>query len=199
MTMANKVTRLEYVLKYNINIQIRDNVIQFKPDEQKIYVTGMTVQPAVELKSATFLAHYPEGMDNTIAAAVKKIVNIRAVATPDKGLTNTVKSRTIKRASDAVKPDTNDDEQPVNEAADAPLPDTNIQILADRCNIQNQVEIKEGKFSIVTKSVEMAEFITWSESKKIKIFINNQEIKPKFEVEFLKAVFPQIDLTVYTK
>ena len=63
-------------------------------------------------------------------------------------------------------------------------------------DIATQVNVDGGNFKIQTKSSDMSEFVTFRQSKKIKIFINGKEFAPKEEMEF---IFPQVDMTVYLK
>lgn len=197
--MASKAITFEYTINHKLSIQVRNNAITFDRDSQKVYLTEFKVRPALELTSAEALVHYPDGIETTIAEAVSRVVNVSAKAVPEKpkagkafATDKSADNRTIRSAGEIT------DKKNVSEAAGR-LPDIDIEVISDQLNVTSQVDYGGGSFKILTKPAEMVEFITWRQSKKIKVFINNKEIAPKLEIEFIKRIFPQFEMTVKVK
>lgn len=188
------VTTFTYVINHYLSIKVRDNKVIFDEADQKIYLMGFKIQPAMELVSAEALIYYPNGTDIDIIDALRHVVNVTARTTPNK----TVKTAGTALAADATTPSYTKQEDKINEAQSV-LPDMELLIISEQLDISSQVENKSGTFTIITKSSQIPEFITHTRSKKIKVFINNKEFAPKYEMELIKRIFPQIELTVHVK
>ena len=187
--MAVKVVTFEYELEHRLDISVKDGVVTFDESAQEIYLTKMSAKPAVEIDRVEIMASYPEGAEKAIAEAVGKIINTGAKAVPAKEPTRV---GGVMRSAGEIAPGA----KGVNEAA---VPDMNVQVITEMLDIPVQMNIGGASFKIVTRSADMAQFITFTQSKKIKIFINGKEFAPKQELEFVKRVFPQLDMTVYVK
>lgn len=190
MSEVAKSAIFEYQLEHQLHIDVRDGKIFFDESKQDIYITKMSIKPAIDIKRVEVLAHYPKGTEQTVAEAVGKILNVRAKATATKETTRLSK-KTISDAKELLR---NDTQEKVNESA---IQDMSIQVITDMLNIPNQIKIDGDQFKIMTESSKMTQFITFRQSKKIKIFINAKEFAPMDEVEFVKRIFPQIEMTVY--
>ncbi len=205
--MAEKATKsvvFEYELEHQLKIEVRGGVITFDESQQEIYLTKMTVKPAVEITRVEILASYPNGTEKTIAEAVGKILNVGAKAAPTKETVRTTK--TMRTFNDIMgkgpepKAEPKKPEEGKSEAIkESAIPDMSVQVITDMLNIPSQVNVEGDNFKVVTKSENMTQFVTFRQSKKIKVFINGKEFAPMDEIEFIKRVFPQIDMTVFIK
>lgn len=195
-TSASNTVVFEYEIEHNLSIQVRNGEIIFDESQQKIFITKLSVNPAVELTKVEMLAHYPQGSHKAIQDAVGKIVNIQARQTPAREV------KTVKTAEDIIKQRAAGDGkekgegETVNESA---MPDMDIQVITDMLDVPTQVTIDGKEFEIVTRPDEMSQFVTFRQSKKIKVLINGRDFQPKQEIEFVKRIFPQIEMKVYLK
>lgn len=188
--MAKKAVTFQYMVKHKLVINVKGNSILFNEADQEITITGMSVSPALELTTVEAIAHYPDGAAKTIADAVSKILNTGAKAVA-------VKTEAEKKSNTIIN--VGDMKKPVNEAAGAAMPDMSIEVITDMLDVSTQVSAEGDSFKVQTKASDMSSFITFRQSKKIKIFINGAEFSPMNEVEFVKRVFPQIDMNVKYK
>ena len=185
--MAQKAVTFQYFIKHKLTIEVTGNNVTFNEADQQVYVTAMSISPAMEISKIDVTAHYPNGAAASIADAVQKILNTGAKAEAAKTTTR-VSPNTVIKAEDIKK---------TNESANNVT--MSVQVITDMLDIATQVNVDGGNFKIQTKSSDMSEFVTFRQSKKIKIFINGKEFAPKEEMEFIKRVFPQVDMTVYLK
>lgn len=182
--MSNKVITFEYEIEHKLDISVVGGKVMFDESKQEIYLTKMSVKPAVEITKVELLANYPEGTEKAISDAMSKIINVEAKATP---------VREAKPRGNIINAG---DIKPIKEAA---IPDMSVNVITDMLNIPTQVNVDGTNFKVVTQASDMSQFITFRQSKKIKIFINGKEFAPRQELEFIKRVFPQINMTVYIK
>jgi hypothetical protein len=197
--MASKSVIFEYQLKHKLKIQVNGGAVIFNEKEQEIYLTGLKVQPAMDLQKIEVKAHYPAGTAKQIAEAVSKILNIHAKPAPTRetvrGEKTLVNASEISKKAAAKTPDAEKGEA-IKESA---LPDMYVDVVSDMLNISGNYDVDGSQFSVSTSSEDMMKIITFRKSKYVKIFINGKEFKPQDEVEFVRRVFPQIDMTVYLK
>ena len=193
---AAKTIVFTYEIEHNLNIQVRNGQILFDESQQKIFITKMSVKPSVELTRVEMLAHYPQGTNKAIQEAVGKILNISAKSAPARDVRTVKTAEEILKQRATEKPGEKEGGEKVNEAA---MPDMDIQVITDMLDVPTQVTIEDDKFSVVTRPDEMSQFVTFRQSKKIKVLINGRDFQPKQEIEFVKRVFPQIEMTAYLK
>ena len=198
----SKTVIFEYEIQHNLTFSVNGNNVQFKPEEQMIYLMGMKIQPALEISTVEVLAHYPDGAEKTIADSIAILLKSTNKDTQKaiQGIpTKETAETTRRRETDAKLNKTSSSQastiKNVNEALNAGKV-MNVTVSSIQLKVSDQLQNSGSGFKITTKSERIAEFITATESKKIKIFINGIEIQPKLELEFIKRVFPQIDMTV---
>lgn len=185
-----KIGTFEYELSHRLHIEVSGGRAVFDESKQEIFLTGAYISPNVELQSMTVKAHYPLGAASTIADAIKSIVNVDAKVMPAE---RRAQSKTIVSADEIGEDVT---KERIDEAA---IPDMSIDVITDMLNVPVDVTLDGNEFSFSTRSEDMSRFITFRQSKKMKVFINGKEFAPKQELEFVKKVFPQIDMTVRYK
>lgn len=195
-----KSVLFEYELGHQLHIDVQGGAISFDLSKQEIYLTRMSVKPAVEITRVEIRAHYPNGTEKTIAEAVGKILNVVAKASPTRETTKSSKTiltaNELANANRDVEKAKHEEPKKVNEAA---LPDMSIEVITDMLDVPSQVNVDDDTFNIVTTAESMTKFITFRQSKKIKVFINGREFTPMDEIEFIKRVLPQINMTVFIK
>lgn len=200
--MAAKSLVFEYELKHKLQIIVKGGVVAFDESQQEIYLTKLKVQPAIDLQKVEVKAYYPEGAKKQIAAAVSRILNVHAKPTATK---ETMRGEKTMRSVEAIREPsgasgqeskTKDESTPVKEAA---IPDMYIDVVSDMLAISGNYNVDGSTFKVTTTSEDMMKIITFRKSKYVKVFINGKEFKPQDEVEFVRRVFPQIDMTVHMK
>lgn len=207
---ANTVL-FEYQIAHNLSISVVNGEIIFNEPQQNIFITRLAVKPAMEIDKVDMLAHYPQGTHKAIQDAVGKIVNIAAKQTPArevktvKTAEDIIKQRATEKSDEKKPADVKKPEGKVNEAEEkqagdaSAMPDMEIQVITDMLDVPTQVTVKDKTLSVVTRPDEMSQFVTFRQSKKIKVLINGKELQPKQEIEFVKRIFPQIEMKVYLK
>lgn len=207
---ANTVL-FEYQIAHNLSISVVNGEIIFNEPQQNIFITRLAVKPVMEIDKVDMLAHYPQGTHKAIQDAVGKIVNIAAKQTPVrevktvKTAEDIIKQRATEKSDEKKPADAKKPEGKVNEAEEkqageaSAMPDMEIQVITDMLDVPTQVAVKDKTLSVVTRPDEMSQFVTFRQSKKIKVLINGKELQPKQEIEFVKRIFPQIEMKVYLK
>lgn len=182
------VILFEMMLNHNLSFTVNNGNINFPVDQQKITISEFAIYPDLDIKTLEAMAEYKEGNENAIRAAVEAVKsNLVTYKNPEDILS-------AASAAETKKPE-------VNEAKIEQMGDTEFSVITNRLKISKQIKLeKEQKSFIVSfNSREISGFINYVESKKIKIFINSEEVKPKFEVDFLKRVFPYVEVKITLK
>lgn len=189
------VILFEMRLNHNLNFFINDGKLIFEVDKQSIIISEFSIFPDLEITKLSALAEYREGNETAILSAIERIktnIAIKEMSALEKT------SDTQPKAEQASEPEEIKltENQKINNIKDA-----EFNVITNRLNISKQVtlEKRQKTFSIDFNSREISGFINYVESKKIKIFINGEEIKPKHEIEFLKRVFPYISVEITLK
>lgn len=200
--MAEPTTAVfQFVLNHSIKYTVANNEITFVPENQDITITELSIFPQLDISVIEAMASYPDGNDVHVAEATASILNINAAATAMPAKSAPV-VKNIKSTEPITKKVKEDEKAPVNEAVTNPgktIEKLDVQVLTTQLSIQKQVQVTGNKFSVISKSEDIASFMNYIDSKKVKVFLNGKEFQPKQEMEFIKRIFPQIDITVHLK
>jgi hypothetical protein len=207
----------EFVMNHNLMYGFKDGKFIFDVDEQQINITRLAIYPDLELTQMSALAHYEfKGVDNANADAI--IDATRYIRTPLTG-TASVTTKTLNNPKPTVKAEEvedkdtkgkkdkdaqDEDKKKVNESTInniKEIVEANISVITDSLKISKQIQLKPGSkvFTVDFKPHEIAKFINFRESKKIKIFINGVEKRPMEEKEFISRILPSINLEITLK
>ena len=211
----------EFVMNHNLMYGFKDGKLQFNVDEQQINITKLAIYPDLELTKMSALAQYEykEVVTDVNAAAI--IDATRYIRTSLTGGMSGERKTTVTNLKPTAKVEAEDEEsnkedskkkkdgecedkKKVNESTInniKEIKEANISVITDSLKISKQIQMKPGSktFTVDFKPHEIAKFINFRESKKIKIFINGVEKRPMEEKEFISRILPSINLEITLK
>ncbi len=191
MADENMIT-FEMVFNHNIMFNVEGDNLIYDKAEQDIVLREFSIFPELDIDRMEVVAQYDGKAEDVIKNSLSK------VATGNVSMKN--------------KPEPESTQEPVQETVETSDVETgentninnkkrSFNIITNRLKVSKQFSITKGSkdFTFEFKPKEITKFINYVESKKIKIFIDGNEVKPKAEIEFLKEVIPMIKAKVYLK
>jgi len=174
----------EMIFNHNITFDTNGEDVVYNKEEQDIVLREFSIFPSLDIKKMEVIAKYNGDATEAIKAAVKK------VRTPPGGPVrkNAAKPVQVVGEKTSEEPNINNKKRSFN-------------IITNRLKVSKQFPITSNSsfFEFEFNPKEITKFINYVESKKIKIFIDGEEIKPKSEIDFLKEVIPTVQAKIYLK
>ena len=173
------------IFNHNIMFDVVGEELIYDKSEQDVVLREFSIYPSLEISKMEIVAKYDGKAEDVIKNALTKV---------------TTKPGSMKKDStDKKQPEKLDVKTDGN--ANINNKKRSFNIITNRLKVSKQFPISSGSkdFVFEFKPKEITKFINYVESKKIKIFIDGNEVKPKAEIEFLKEVIPTVKAKVYLK
>jgi len=175
-----KMITFEMVFNHNIMFDIEGDQLIYDKNEQDIVLREFSIFPSLNITKMEIIAQYDGKAEDVIKNSLSKVVTKTGSVKKDPVETSDIKTE--------INADINNKKRTFN-------------IITNRLKVSKQFSVTNGSnnFTFEFKPKEITKFINYVESKKIKIFIDGNEVKPKTEIEFLKEVIPIVKAKIYLK
>ena len=183
--MSETMITFEMIFNHNIMFEVDGEELIYDKDEQDIVLREFSIYPNLDIRKMEVVAKYDGKAEDVIRNSLSKV---------------TTKPGSVKKGSaEKKKPENLDVKTDGN--ADINNKKRSFNIITNRLKVSKQFSISSGAKDCVFefKPKEVTKFINYVESKKSKIFIDGNEVKPKAEIEFFKEVIPTVKAKVYLK
>jgi hypothetical protein len=172
--MADRVITFTMTFNHDLKFEMEGENLIYDKSKQDITLEEFSIFPSIDLDKMEIITKYEKAAEVAVADSVKKIK------------TRFDKSGRVARAN--IRADKTADNVGINNKK------RSFNVVTNRLNVSKQFTLDSGakQFVYEFNPKEITKFINYVQSKKIKIFIDGNEIKPKNEIEFLKEVIPNI-------
>ncbi len=201
--MENMIT-FEMIFNHNIMFNTENDELVYNKGDQDIVLREFSIFPELEIDKMEIVAKYSGKAEDVVRNSLNKVVT--RIGSVKKTDSEEVKKHVEDRDETQDESSENDIslekiEEKTQENGGINNKKRSFNIITNRLKVSKQFSIKNNSkyFIFEFKPKDITKFINYVESKKIKIFIDGNEIKPKTEIEFLKEIIPIVQAKIYLK